>query len=534
MGDLQSRLEAIDYRLSKIEEFLNYKLRANLGSGSPDLTETVELKARVSGETTESQIGESVFAWISGIVVLFLVIFIMLFFQNKEKPGLAIILGYGATAGVLVFSQMLRKSFPKQVYLLRITSHILLFYVTLWLHFFSVNPFIGSNITGLAVLALPVGYLMYFAFRKNSETLVILGILMVLTTAILSDSTFVMLSLLSLIAVFSIYANYIKGWSRLLHFTVFFVYLTHLFWLIGNPIAGNPLQAVDLPQGSLLYLFSYGFIFSMIALQKPKTGFNQNVVTSITIWNGLLFAGILLFEVSTFYKDTYSVIFAAITLFSLAYSALLKIRNSHFFITAFYAVVSFVAMSVMIYGLTGFPDAYLWLVMQSLLVVSIALWFRTPLIIIANTLMFVGILAFYLVQGDPINSTNIAFAIVAVLTARFLNWKKERLKLKTQAIRNTYLITVFFTTLFALYHLVPAKFITISWVGAAGLFFGLSYILKAKKYRWLAFGTLIVSVIYLFFFQLKSMELGFRIVAFLIIAVITLITSFYYSRRSRN
>lgn len=530
--DLKSMLESLENRISGIEEFLNYKLNANLGKQQPREDKDAEIRPRISEEAAESQFGEKIFAWISSIVVLFLVVFIMLFFQNQNKDGQAILVGYLATGAVLLITYLIRKSFPRQVYLLKIACHILLFYITLYLHFFSETPIIENNVLGIAVMALPILYLFNFAFRKNSENLVILGSAMVITTAIFSDNTFVMLGLLSVIAAFSLYLNYLKGWSKHLHLMVILVYTSHLLWFLGNPIAGNAVEAVENHQGNLFFLFSYGFVFSMIALLKPKTGFTQSVVTSITVMNGILFAMVLLLVINTQFKDNYSLIFAAITAFSLAYSAYLKIRSSHFFITSFYAVVSFVAMSVMIYGFTGFPGAFIWLVLQSLLVVSIALWFRVPLIVVANILMFVGIMAFYLLLGEFSNSTNLVLAFVALLTARIINWQKERLNLKTEAIRNTYLISGFLATLFAFYHLFPDKYITISWVGATGIFFGLSYILKAKKYRWMAFATLIASVIYLFFFQLKSMELGFRIIAFLVIAVITLVASFYYSKRS--
>lgn len=535
-GDMIARIDDLDKRLSRIEEVLDYKLGSNLRelNGTSTKGDSSEPKQRAGGEAIESQFGEQLFAWISGIMVLFLVVFIMSFIHNQGKAGLAIIVGYGVTGGVLLFSHLMKNSFPRQVYLLKITSHLLLYYVTLRLHFFAENPLLENHALGLAILALPIGYLMYFAFKQKSEILTILGVTMVLATAIVSDHTHVMLSLLSLIAVFGLYTYHEKGWGKLLHFSLFTIYLTHMLWLMNNPFMGHPLQAIDQAQGNLIFLFSYGFIFSMLAIQQPKTGFRQSVVTSITLWSGTLFALILLFELSVFYKENYVGIFAAITMFSLAYSVVLKLRDSHFFITAFYACVSFVALSVMVYGLTRLPAAYLWLGIQSLLVVSIALWFRSPLIVIANTLLFVGLFIFYLIQGEPTNSTNLAFALVAGISARFINWKQERLKLKTEAIRNIYLVATFFTVLFAIYHLVPLKFITISWVGVAGLFFTLSFLLKNKKYRWMAFTTLITAVFYLFFFDLKSMELGYRVIAFLIIAVITLAASFYYSRRSRN
>ena len=533
--DLNARLEALENRLSKIETFLDYKLKANLGKSEHMEAAGKEAKPTVTSAQAESRLGEQVFAWISSIIVLFLVVFIMIFFQNQEKPGLAIIAGYAVTGVVLLICQLIKSEFPRQVYLLRITSHLLLFYVTLWLYFLGDAPLVHSLFAGLILISLPVAYLLYFSFRQNSQALVTLALTMVIIAAVLSGQWFVMLTLLSLTAATGLFLYYLKGWSALFYFTIFSVYFAHLEWMLGNPLAGgNTLQLVENAHGNLFYLFSYGFIFAMAAIIKPRTGFRQIVVTTSTIWNAILFASLLMLNVFRFYPETYWSIFAAITVFSLAYSALLKIREAHIFITSFYAVVSFVALSALLYGLAGFPGAYLWLVLQSLLVVSIALWFRSPLIVIANTLMFAGILVFYLIQGDPANSTNLAFAFVAILTARFINWKKERLNLKTESIRNTYLIITFFMSLFAAYHLVPAKFVTIVWVGVAGLFFVLSYVLKNNKYRWIAFATLVASVIYLFFFQLKSMELGFRILAFAVIAIITLVTSFYYSKRSRN
>lgn len=533
-GDLISRMDSLDQRLSRIEELLDYRYKTNLSNRNQQEISEAAAPPKVESEVIESRFGEQLFAWISGIVVLFLVVFLMAFFQNQGQEGLAVLVGYGVTLGVILLSYFLRTSFPNQVFLLRVTGHVLLYYVTLRLHFFNENPVLSNEWLSLSLLLIPIAYLLYFSIRRSSEVLTILGVFFIIATGVISDQSFVMLPLLSLTAAFSLYFHWQKSWNKLLHFSLFAVYFTHLMWLMNNPLMEHSLGAIAEAQGNLIFLFSYGFIFSMVALVKPKEGFKQGLVTSVTIWSGLLFALVLMLDVSIFYKESYSGIFAAITIFSLAYSMILKLRESHFFITTFYACVSFIALSVMVYGLVGLPAAYLWLVLQSLLVVSIALWFRTPLIVIVNTLLFVGLFIFYLIQSEPVNSTNLAFALVAGVSARFINWQRERLNLKTEGIRNTYLVATFFTVLFALYHLVPPKFITLSWAGAAGLFFVLSFWLKNKKYRWMAFATLITAVVYLFFFDLKSMELGYRVVAFLIIGVVTLATSFYYARKSRK
>ena len=50
------------------------------------------------------------------------------------------------------------------------------------------------------------------------------------------------------------------------------------------------------------------------------------------------------------------------------------------------------AMSIALYGLVGLPRVYLLLSVQSLLVVSMALWFRNRLIVVMNSLLFLTIL----------------------------------------------------------------------------------------------------------------------------------------------
>ena len=183
----------------------------------------------------------------------------------------------------------------------------------------------------------------------------------------------------------------------------------------------------------------------------------------------------------------------------------------------------------MIYGYAGLPGSYLWLALQSLLVVSVALWFRSRIIVWVNTFLFTGMIIFYLAKSPSLDPVNFTFVIVALLTARFLWWKKERLTLKTDMLRNVFLLTAFFMTLFALHKVMPKQFITLSWVGAAALYFISSILIRNIKYRYMAIGLLIVAILNLLLIDMKSMETGFRVVAFLIVAVISLVGSLYYT-----
>jgi hypothetical protein len=163
-------------------------------------------------------------------------------------------------------------------------------------------------------------------------------------------------------------------------------------------------------------------------------------------------------------------------------------------------------------------------------VVSVAPWFRSRFLVITNTLLFILLLSLYL--KDPTNyiSTDFAFMLVAFISACVMNWKKDRLKLQTDFIRNLYLLAGFVMTLIAFKHLMPESLVTASWIGAAVLFFLLSILIKNNKYRWLAIATLIASAVNLIFIDMSRMSINLRILIFLIVAVISISVSVLYTR----
>ena len=115
-----------------------------------------------------------------------------------------------------------------------------------------------------------------------------------------------------------------------------------------------------------------------------------------------------------------------------------------------------------------------------------------------------------------------------------MNWKKKRLEIRTELIRNIYLFIGAVMILYTLNHAVPAQWVTLSWALIAMLFFVLSVLIKNIKYRWLAIITMIVTVFYLFIVDLKNISLGYRIVALLFISIISLGISVFYTRRLKN
>jgi len=132
------------------------------------------------------------------------------------------------------------------------------------------------------------------------------------------------------------------------------------------------------------------------------------------------------------------------------------------------------------------------------------------------------------------NSINFSFALVALITARIMNWEKKRLEIQTEAIRNLYLIIGIIMTLVGLYKAVPSDYVTLSWMLTGMGFFLLSVLIHNVKYRWVAIAIMVITAIKLIIYDLSTVNLGYRIVALLILAIITLGISLFYSRRKKK
>ena len=88
-----------------------------------------------------------------------------------------------------------------------------------------------------------------------------------------------------------------------------------------------------------------------------------------------------------------------------------------------------------------------------------------------NFILFAFLFFTYLISAEHTNLINYSFAIISLVTARILNWKKQHLEIKTEMIRGIYLFVGFFIVLYALYKGVPKQYLTLSWSVAAVIYF---------------------------------------------------------------
>lgn len=528
---LALKINEIESRIDRLESELAVVRTGRGISVSNENDEQLEMPhIGFSGDSIESSFGEFGLAWLGNIVLLFGIIFLVQYFQRSELSMVSAVFGYFAVAGLFGIGYMLRNSHPNMASIFRLNGYILLFIITLLLHFLVTSPLVTSAFVAIVLLLAVSVAQMVIGIRKGSEGLTGLAIFMGLATAVLSDKTHIMLPLAVIFSIISLWLLQRRGWWRLLLFTIIFVYLVNLVWFLGNPVMGHPVAIMKVHHLGYLYLFVIAAVFSLIALISKQQMFGEGSAISAIILNGLGFSMLLTFYVLSFFKDDYVILFGSIALFCLLYAIILQSRSNWKVTASLYALYSFVALSVTVFGIYGFPRAYTLLAIQSLLVVTMALWFRSKVIVVMNTFLFMGLLLAYLTTTATVNSANVSFALVALITARTLNWQRQRLNIKTELLRNTYLIIGFFMVLYALYRIMPDNYVTVSWSVAAILYFVLSFVLRNIKYRYLALGTMVATALYLFIVDLARVEIIFRVVAFLFLAVISILLSLYYTK----
>jgi hypothetical protein len=545
MAEQESDLEKIERRLHSMELRLSHlesRLRINDEEIEKSMARTIQpvdpmpASQYLSEEDKglESKIGRYGLAWLGNIVLLFGISFLTEYMMNLGHQYLSVILGYGAAATMFFIANYLKRSNEHLAFIFNLNGQLLLFYITLRLHFFSAAPVIPDKTISIILLMLLVSFQTYLSFRNKSQAFGALSVIFAVATAVMSDTTHVMLPLLTLTTAGAIYYFYRYNWQVLTVMTIFLSYISFFMWLFGNPLMGHQMQLLQQHHYGIIYLFAFGGFYSLLPVFRKNNGLYDDFIIGSVIMNGLLFTLLLILVAVRFFSTDYVTLFSIITISCLIYSTILKSTSDWNFASAFYALYGFMAMSIALYGLFGVPRVYLLLSLQSLIVVSMALWFRNRLIVIMNSLLFLTILIVYLASSKSVDSINFSFALVALISARVINWQKLRLQIKTEALRNQYLIIGFFMVLYAVYHAVPRQFVTLSWTMAALLYFLLSFILKNVKYRYMALGTMISTAFYLFIVDLARIEVIYRVLAFLFLAIISIGISIYYTNRIRK
>jgi hypothetical protein len=524
---IQEAIKNLEARVSKLEK--NQEAIQVFSSDEKAPRDYDQIQEKKDEVSLEFRIGQYWLAQVGAIVLLIGTAFFISYPLPGFPPLIAIIFGYSAVSGLLILSLSWRKTYKYLSQILFGGSLVLLYFATLRLHFISEHPVLRQKSLGLILLVIVLFIDLFLSIRKKSEVLAAIILVLFYITSLFGDTAPITFSLIIITSAISAYLLLSYNWRMLAAMSVILAYAGHLVWLFNNPLIGRPFQARSSPDGNWIYLIAYGTVFAIAAVIQEKKQTNVVFDTLFSVFNGSGFFVIGLVNVLNYYRSEENLFGFLTAIFFISLALLTRKIVTKANSASIYACFGFIALTISIFAQFSSPDYFIWLGWQSLLVIVIAIWFRSRIIVLANISIYSGIYLWYLLTVPSNNLVNLSYAIAALLSARILNWKKTRLELKTDLIRNLYLASAFIIVLYGLEHAVPDKFVSLSWLGASFLYFAISLILKNKKYRWMAILTIFAAVIHVFVIDLSRFGPGFRVILFVVVGIMLVLFSLAYA-----
>ena len=522
--EIKDGLKRIEKRLSFIEEVLKIEPKVE------EIPQPIINKEAFEEEDLELKIGES---WLPkfGILTFLAGMIFFLTLPLVDLPQIIpILVGYTLTAAFIIPSKFLPKeSGHISSYLLGGGASIA-YLTTLRLYYFGSEHLIGIKAVEILLLLLITGGILLVFIKRNSVYLTAIGLLGGYITAAIIEEPYAIFLTLAVLSALVVYLTLTKFPRGLLIFGIVLTYTTHFHWYINSPFLGNPLQPVLTSQLNLLFILLYAVIFSLGYFLSKDNKTEEYDVVLCSVLNSIGSFGLFLSISLSNFTNLFGLLQFIASLVFLIISATFWIREKSRYSTFIYAMIGYAALSTAIFYQFTSPFNFILLCWQSLVVISTALWFRSKYIIVANFIIFLVVLGAYLISEGEVGIEGLSFGVVALVSARILNWKRERLDLKTDQMRNAYLATALLSIPYVVYSMLPVAYVGLCMLGLALFYFGLNKLLKNLKYRWMAILTLLLTVIYLMIFGITSSDTTYKIISFLAAGVVLLITSAVYGK----
>lgn len=517
-------LKDLDTRVSRIEAKLNL-------ASAPAETSAIK-KADNSDENklADMKVGEYWFANLGILVLVIIFSFLMTKPFVELNQFIPSVVGLFFVGVLFLVSNLTRKTLSNISTYLFGSAFFMLFLSMLRLFHFTPEAALNNPYLEFILLLLVSFSVMYVSIKRELVFLNVLGILFLGASGLTSNNSYLIFTILTLVSLTVVYLYKTKEFITLsfLVFGMLFTYLTHFIWAINNPFFGNSLEIVTEPAINFIFLLIYMTIyaFGLIINKNEENTFEElsSYINSIICY--LLFSLILWFgykEDMVLYQTGFFIVSIGI---AIIFWKNLRSKNS----TYIYSLISFVALGIAVMMSIEVPNVFLPLIWQSLVVIALAIWFESKSILISNFLIYLVIFIAYLIYAQSLSIASISFGIVALISARILNWQKNRLTLKTEFMRNTYLGVAFFALPFSLIKSIPVEFIGLSLIGLAIVYYVLSTLLNNFKYRWMAHLTLLGSLVYILGFGLSIEDTLIQVITLLTLALTLIFVSIYYTR----
>lgn len=518
--DIESSLKNLDTRLKVIEKHFEAYSESKQST-------TYEEE---SSDEIEFRLGEKWFGKL-GIIMFLLATSNFLIFPIEAIPFTAVI-----SIGIIISALMIASAlfFTNKIenlsnYILG-SGLIILFLTVLRLKYFGEFSVIENELLiSPMLLFISMGSL-YFSLRKKSLPIYILGSIFLIASGFITNSYFIMLSTIALIFILGIYIWSSTGWISILKYSVLALFISIFLAAINNPLFNEKLFFNQEYHLTLVLIPIYSLFYGLVFIYKEKGRPEDSASINITQLNGIIsfltFTIICLGFGIKSYGLIYILLFASMFTLAIIY----WINQRSIISTFIYSMLAYASLSTAILSYFATPFNLLLLSWQSLLVVSTALWFRNKIIVVTNFFIFLAILIAYLFMIEKISWMTSGFGIIALISARIINWQKERLELKTENLRNFYLVIAFLIFPLIIYSNLSEHYVGIALIILAFIYYTIGKLVDNKKYRMMASGTLILSLIYIMIFALTTDESDYRIISFLLVSFSLIIISIEYAK----
>lgn len=527
------RLDRIEERLARIERQLGLEeMRTTVGA-PPQLLAPVEVGP--AGDAFEAEVGQRWFA-AAGIATLTLGLAFLLSLPYPNLPAAApAMAGFALGAALLGVARAGARAFPFVAQCVRGAAMGLWFFATLRLFFFGAQPALAiDSLAGRALLAAVVALNLGISWRKRSRSLVGFAVVLGYAAAVIAGAAEFVLPMITALALAGAAAQLRAGWRALSLVAIVAGFATYLVWAMGNPIRGGAYHFVSGPAVAPWTALGIVAVLGATAVAWARRAGEDALGNLTAFFNCALGYGVILLHTAAAFPATFVVTNVAASLAFLSLAVAFWGWTQSRVATFFYAMTGYGALSMAILKAAPVPEVFVWLSLQSVLVVVTAVWFKSRFIVVANFFIYVAIVAGYVLMAERESGISLGFGLVAVGSARILNWQKGRLELKTELMRNAYLVSALLVFPYALHHLVPRTFVALAWVGLAAVYYGISLVMRSAKYRWMGHATLLFTMIYAVAIGTRQFEPVYRVLSFLALGAMLLIVSLTFTRARRG
>jgi len=532
LAEVEAELARLEERLSRVESSRPKPAPGWFGLGTPAPPPPPAAASSKGEDELEFVVGQTWFAH-AGILVLAIGAAFALSLPYPKLPAaVPSLAGCAVVGGLFLLARLWTQSFELLSHHLRAAGMALLYFAILRLFYFGAEPALSvDSVLGRALLILATVVNLAIALYRQSNYLVTVALPMACVTALLLADPGLCFGVLILTCALVSWCSAKLTWQAPLLLAIPLIYMTHLVWALNNPLRGGELGFVKEPGFGVFVVLVYGLILGAAPLLRKDRAKEGSSEAASALLNAAGCYGVFLLHSLTALESgaAWGHLLASALFLGMSIAFWMV---QHGQATCFvYAMTGYTALSMAILHAFEVPNVFVWLSLQSLVVVTTALWFRSPFIVVANFFIYLAIVLGYIVVAKQESGISLGFGLVALVSARIMGWQRERLQLKTELMRNAYLVSAFVVFPYSLYHLFPKAYVAVAWVGLAGIYYLLNAVLRNPKYRWMGHFTLLLTVLYVLVIGIIQLAPTQRVLSFLLLGTALVVVSLVFTRQ---